>query len=149
VRYRAGSVPRPGDPSPPEIVEAAEQAYRDVIESMDAYDPRSALAAIWSFVRRLNAYVDESAPWTLARDPDAAAQRRLDTVLHTLAEGLRHLAECLSPFIPASADEIFNQLGAADVARRRLPGEWDGELAGQTVKPGGLLFPRLLEVESA
>jgi methionyl-tRNA synthetase len=65
-------------------------------------------------VRRLNRYVEEQAPWRLAKD-DASAQD-LDRVLHTLVEGLRTIAVLLWPYLPASAERLLDALGAPDLS---------------------------------
>ena len=66
---------------------------REVCALLDGADLSGALEAIWQRVRRLNRYVEEQAPWTLAKDPDRAAE--LDRVLASLAEGLRVVAVLL------------------------------------------------------
>ncbi len=62
-------------------------------------------------MRRLNRYVEEQAPWKLAKDEVQAA--RLDAVLHALAAGLRLVAIALSPVIPSTSAEILRRLGRA------------------------------------
>ena len=96
---------------------------------MADYDPQAALDAIWELVKRANQYVEQNAPWTLAKTAkggDAEAAGRLDSVLYNLAESLRLLAVHLAPFLPATADGIAEQLGRADAAesptRRRSAG---------------------------
>lgn len=147
VRYRDGRVPEPAGDEQPALVEPTEKLYADVIAAMDEYDHRTALGAIWAYVRRLNAFVEESAPWQLAKQEDPQSVARLDTVLFSLAEGMRHLAAVLEPFIPTTAAGILDQLGAGDLRSGRLPNPWDRSLAGRTVNPGAVLFPRLLEVD--
>ena len=65
-------------------------------------------------MRRLNRYVEEQAPWQLAKD-EARAQE-LDRVLGTLAEGLRVVSVLLWPYLPASTEQLLEALGAPDVA---------------------------------
>ena len=65
-------------------------------------------------MRRLNRYVEEQAPWQLAKDPERAAD--LDRVLRTLAEGLRVVTVLLAPWIPGAAEKLLDALGAPDIS---------------------------------
>ncbi len=65
-------------------------------------------------MRRLNRYVEEQAPWQLAKDDARAGE--LDRVLRTLAEGLRVVTVLLWPYLPASAERLLGALGAPDLA---------------------------------
>jgi len=69
-----------------------------------------ALDEIWQRVRRLNRYVEESAPWRLAREPERAQE--LDRALRTLAEGLRVIGVLLWPYLPTSSERLLGALGA-------------------------------------
>ena len=64
---------------------------------------------IWERVRRLNRYVEEQAPWKLAKDPDQADHLAL--VLRSLAEGLRTVTVLLHPYLPESTDKLLAALG--------------------------------------
>jgi methionyl-tRNA synthetase len=81
-----------------------------VAECIDGAELTLALEEIWERVRRLNRYVEEQAPWQLAKD-DARAQQ-LDIVLRTLAEGLRSVTVLLAPYLPESAGKLLAALGA-------------------------------------
>jgi methionyl-tRNA synthetase len=72
------------------------------------------LEVLWERVRRLNRYVEEQAPWLLAKDPERAAD--LDRVLRTLAEGLRTLTVLLWPYLPASCERLLEALGTSDLS---------------------------------
>jgi methionyl-tRNA synthetase len=85
-----------------------------VCEHIDRAELTLALDEIWQRVRRLNRYVEEQAPWRIAREPERADE--LDCVLYTLAEGLRTLAVLLWPYLPASSERLLAALGAPDVA---------------------------------
>ena len=76
---------------------------------MDRAEVTQALERIWERVRRLNRYVEEQAPWQLAKDPEKAQQ--LDQTLATLAERLRTLTVLLSPYMPASTAKLLDALG--------------------------------------
>ncbi|MBO7131556.1 MAG: hypothetical protein J6V65_05385, partial [Fibrobacterales bacterium] len=112
-----------------------------------------ALDAAFSLARRANKYIDETAPWVLAKDETKKGE--LQSVMYHLADSLRIVAALFSPFMPKSSEKIAEDLGLSG-----LP-EWDGlfgaDIAGLTVKKSEALFPRIdadkvlpaLEVEAA
>jgi methionyl-tRNA synthetase len=85
-----------------------------VAELIDGVELTSALDEAWKGVRRLNRYVEEQAPWQLAKDPARAGD--LDRVLATLAEGLRVVSVLLHPYLPDSTARLLDALGAPDVS---------------------------------
>ncbi len=80
---------------------------------IDGVEVTQALELIWQRVRRCNRYVEERAPWQLAKDPGAAAQ--LDQTLASLAEGIRVLSVLLHPYMPSSTERLLSALGSVDV----------------------------------
>jgi methionyl-tRNA synthetase len=108
TRYRDGQVPV-ADPDPALAADFA-SLDEEVASLMDRAEVTQALEAIWQRVRRLNRYVEETAPWQLAKDPDAAG--RLDQTLTTLAQHLRALTVLLSSYMPASTQKLLGALGA-------------------------------------
>lgn len=149
-RYRGAIVPKPGPhgPDEQELIQIATGVPGRVDAALDNFDFREALAAIWELVTRANQYVEQTAPWVLAksaREGDPAAERRLDTVLYTLAETLRLLAYHLSPYIPAGCERITSQLGisATDVLPGSNTAAWGGLIAGSRVASPEPIFPRL------
>jgi methionyl-tRNA synthetase len=119
-RYRGGVIPAAANSGLAGEAEKTAAAYR---ERMGRLDLGGALERVWSFVVRANQYVEETAPWKLAKEPALAGQ--LDTVLYGLADGVRRIAEWTEPVMPGIAAQIRRQLGA------------DGKLG--TVAP---LFPK-------
>ena len=121
---------------------------------MDNYQPHLALEEVFKLIQRANKYIDETMPWALAKDP--AKKARLASVLYNLLEALRVSLIMLTPFIPASCDKAFAQIGADEAAQ-----SWDNAAvygvlpAGVEVHKGETLFPRidaqkmLEELESA
>jgi methionyl-tRNA synthetase len=106
---------------------------------IDKAELTGALEVIWQRVRRLNRYVEEQAPWVLAKDDARAAE--LDRVLSTLVAGLRVLAVLLHPYLPESTDKLLGALGVED--RSLACAQWRtsdalGERLGQ-LEP---LFPK-------
>ena len=108
---------------------------------MDRADPTRALELLWQRIRRLNRYVEERAPWQLARDLEAADQ--LDQTLASLAEGLRSISVLLHPYMPASTDKLLDALGAPDTEYgRSLFAERGSGAAVKALEP---LFPKRAE----
>jgi methionyl-tRNA synthetase len=106
-RYREGVVPAVA--RDPALEPEFEGLPQQVAALMDRAEPTLALEQIWRRVRRLNRYVEERAPWQLARDPGDAD--KLDAALATLVEGLRTVNVLLAPFMPASTDKLRDALG--------------------------------------
>jgi len=111
-------------------------------EHFDALDVSGAVDAVWGLVRRLNRYVEEEAPWKLAKDEGAA--ERLDRVLRDLVAGLRLVAICVYPVMPGTATEILRRLGqphqAAGLALQAAT--WD-RVSVAEVEKAPPLFPRI------
>jgi methionyl-tRNA synthetase len=111
-RYRGGELPDVDlDPA---LVAEFDGLAGDVSAFMDRAELTQALDAIWRRVRRLNRYVEEQAPWQLAKDDARAGD--LDRVLRTLAEGLRAVTVLLWPWLPDSAAKLLDALGAPDLS---------------------------------
>jgi methionyl-tRNA synthetase len=108
LRYRDGSIPAVA--TDPELVGAFEGLSADVATLLDRLEVTQALELIWQRVRRLNRYVEERAPWQLARDPESAGA--LDETLASLAEGVRAVSVLLHPYTPTSTARLLDTLGA-------------------------------------
>jgi methionyl-tRNA synthetase len=108
TRYRDGNVP--GVELDPELAAEIDGATTAVCELLDRADLSGALDAIWQRVRRLNRYVEERAPWALAKDPERAAD--LDRVLASLTEALRVVGVLLHPWLPETSAKLLDALGA-------------------------------------
>jgi methionyl-tRNA synthetase len=107
-RYRDGTVPVAQ--MDPELAAEIDAAAGEVSALLDAADLSGALDAIWQRVRRLNRYVEEQAPWALAKDPTRAAE--LDRVLASLIEALRVVTVLLHPWLPATTEKLLATLGS-------------------------------------
>ena len=103
-----------------------------------------ALEEIWLRVRRLNRYVEEQAPWRLAKEPGAEDQ--LSGVLASLVEGLRVVGVLLWPYMPSSMDRLLDALGASSTD---LSGAEFGAGAISEVRSLDALFPKDLPVAEA
>ncbi len=128
-----------------EIVAACVEAYEKVVEYMDGYRIADALEAIFTMLSRANKYIDETTPWSLAKDE--AQKERLGTVLYTLLEAIRWGAVLLKPFIPSTSAEILAELNtnAADYTTIGTPEQFGALVAGERVGDSKVLFARIDE----
>ncbi|HWF25277.1 MAG TPA: class I tRNA ligase family protein, partial [Solirubrobacteraceae bacterium] len=111
-RYRDGAV-RAVDLDP-ELAQAFDGLADEFADLLDRAELTQALDVVWHRVRRLNRYVEERAPWQLARDP--AAADALDQALASLVEGLRVVSVLLHAYMPASVEKLLGALGAPDLS---------------------------------
>jgi methionyl-tRNA synthetase len=121
--------------------ESAEGLGDRVAEAMEAFAFHRALEAIWDFLDAANKYIDEQKPWDLAKR-DREALRR---VLGHCCEALRMAGLYLSPFMPATAANIWAQIGMAEPteqARLKEAGRW-GAAGERRMAKGDALFPRV------
>lgn len=112
VRYRDGVVP--GAPLDDGLRAEFAGLRERIAARFDALELTQALEEIWELVRRLNRFVEERAPWQLAKSDGGADE--LDTVLASLAEGLRVVTVLLHPYIPAATGKLLRALGTPDTA---------------------------------
>jgi methionyl-tRNA synthetase len=135
-RYRNGIVPVRSNELAPDAERAVSRTKQLLVENQ----LQSALETIFGLVTRANQYVDQTAPFKLAKDPSQAA--RLDEVLYNLAEICRILAVLLWPFIPDSAAKIFAQLGLPGVPDKFSLATWGVLAEGAAIGDVAPLFPR-------
>ena len=135
-RWRDGTVPPVAlDPA---IASDLSSVESDVAELLDRVEPSAALEAIWKRVRRLNQYVEETAPWVLAKDP--AGEERLDQVLASLIEGVRVVTVALHAFMPESTERLLAALSEPDTSWSAAACRDSG--SGLRVGPRDPLFPK-------
>lgn len=144
-KYFAGVLETPGAPEGPdaELLELAENTPETVGEMMERRDLAGALAAILRLAGRANKYLEETAPWALAKDPEQRG--RLYTVLYNVAEVLRFATVMVTPFMPGLPERAWLLLGIE--GRPELHAwqslKWGGIPAGTVLKKGDPLFPRI------
>lgn len=143
-KYQQGVLQAPGAPEGPdaELIDLAANTPKLVEEYMNKSEISNAIAAIWQMVGRANKYLEETAPWTLAKN---GQPERLNTVLYNVAEVLRLATVMAAPFMPNLPARVWPQLGIEDKPELHT---WEslrwGKLpAGTTVKRGEVLFPRI------
>ncbi len=110
TRYRGGNVPQVATDQ--ELARDFDALPSQVAALLDRSEPTQALELIWQRVRRLNRYVEERAPWQLAREP--AGSDALDQTLASLAEGVRAVSVLLHPYMPATTTHLLEALGVRD-----------------------------------
>lgn len=142
-KYNDGVVPEAttNDVIDDDLRTIAVGAAKKVEVQMDKFAFNMALEEIWILVRRANKYIDEKAPWVLAKDPEKKPE--LDTVLKNLAEAIRIISILIYPFMHTTSKEIRKQMGLwySDVV-------WEDAfefemMYGEQVKKGDPIFPRL------
>lgn len=111
-----------------------------VDEAMNNYRIPDALEHIWDLINRSNKYIDETQPWVLAKDPEK--KERLGTVLYNLVEALRFIGILVKPYLPDTSDRILAQINASVTGMDTLS-EFNGTKAGDSVRKGEIIFPRI------
>jgi methionyl-tRNA synthetase len=143
ARYRDGAVPVAAPPT--ELTGDFEGLAAGVRDRFDRAELTVALEQVWSRgVRRLNRYVEEQAPWTLAKEGD---DERLDRVLYGLAEGLRVVSVLLHPYMPDTTTRLLRALGQDDTSLERA--ELGAVPGGAVVEKIAPLFPKVEPSEQA
>jgi len=135
-RYRDGIVPAKSD----ELAADAGKAVAETRAHLEKNQLQAALLAIQALVTRANQYVDQTAPFKLAKDP--AQAKRLDEVLYNLAETCRVLAVLFQPFLPGTAAKIYGQLGLPGTPDKFSEAAWGKLEPGHKIGEPAPLFPR-------
>ena len=135
-RYRDGIISAPHDDLSSEAITARD----NLVEQLRANELQAGLMTIWSFVARMNQYVDETAPFKLAKHPDQAD--RLGEVLYNLAEGCRLLSVWLQPYLPTTSRRILEQLNLTTDMVNIAEAGWGGLAEGHKINAPEALFPR-------
>ena len=141
-KYCGGVVPqaKTHDETDEDLKNIAVSAASKVSDEMDKFAFNMALERIWTVVRRANKYIDEKAPWILAKDE--AKKDELDTVMNHLAETLRIVSILIYPFMHTTSEKIRKQLGIeGDIIWE--DSEVFNMMNGEQVKKGEQIFPRL------
>jgi methionyl-tRNA synthetase len=144
-QYANGKIPKPQRKGGilKEIASGLPQKVESALSELAFH---RALTDIWQLVEQTNKYIEESAPWKLAKDP--GQQDQLGTVLYTTAEALRILSLFLYPFIPQTCENIARQLGirpnrlfTPEGLKREY--RWGLLKTGTSISKGQALFPRI------
>lgn len=143
-KYHGGIVANAGvnEAIDAELQSLVKSTVEQYIKDMDNMEINSAIKGVWALISRANKYIDETAPWILAKDETKAA--RLQTVMYNLAETLRIVAILIAAFIPCTSPKIYTQLGL-NVPEEFLLADavWGGIADGTKVQKGEPLYPRI------
>ena len=132
--------PQPFDAELREMALKLRDAYE---QDMESFAPHKALDEVFHVIQRANKYIDENAPWALAKDMEANGAR-LAHVLYNLLEAARICGILLTPFMPESCEKLFAQIGAPAESRTwDAAAEWGVLPETAAVTKGENLFPRL------
>ena len=130
-----------------EFIALVNETVAGYSDAMDHMELNQAIKDVWNLIGRANKYIDETAPWILAKDP--AQAERLQAVMYNLAEALRIIAILIAPFVPVTAPKIYEQLGLGKPESFFMADAAWGKLAtGTKVQKGEPLFPRIEVTEA-
>lgn len=127
-----------------QIKELWKETLESVEKSMSKLEFSKALEAIWKFISRMNKYIDETMPWALAKDEDK--KPRLAVVMNNLVEALYKVAVLVYPYMPESAQKIWEQLGfSEDIKDAKLSevSPWEVIKEGHNLGEAKPIFPRI------
>ena len=144
IKYFGGVLPaeREAEDADCELNTMAGELRAKYEKLMDAFQTQAALEEVFKVVSRANKYIDETAPWILAKDE--AKRARLATVMYNLLEALRICTQLLTPFMPESTAKAADQLGVpAGLRTWEAAGKWGVLPAEVAVQKGETLFPRI------
>ena len=143
-KYFDGKLPAPSSIN--DLDQTFIDLFADTIVKVDTHLNNMAfnktLMAIWELISAANKYIDETAPWSLAKE--AKQRERLATVMYNLLESIRIIALLIAPFMPATGKKILQILGC-DHSNLTLDGQdqWGGLVSGTSIEKAAPLFPRI------
>ena len=144
IKYFDGTLPeeKQSDPMDDELISMAKSLRETVDKCMDNTTLNLALAEIFKVISRANKYIDETAPWVLAKD--GANKPRLAAVLYNLLESIRISTSLLSAFMPSTMPKVWEQIGAAaDDVSYENAAKFGVLPQNITVHKGDIIFPRI------
>ena len=128
-----------------DLIRVCCECHDKYLACMDSYHIADAVAAVFDLLSRANKYIDETTPWTLAKDE--ANKERLGTVMYNLLEAIRWGAVMLLPLLPTTANEVLGMLGTDVCGFETIgtPDKFCGIVAGSEVADSKVLFARIDE----
>ena len=143
-KYFGGTLPSPGSATSTDqaFIDRFPAAVAAVEQHMSDLAFNKALQAIWDLVSAANKYIDETAPWSLAKKEED--RERLGTVMYNLLEAIRLIALLVAPFMPETGEKTLDLLGQGDNGTQ-LNGQdgWGGLKPGASIQKAEPLFPRI------
>ncbi len=146
-KYFSSQVPSVSDElrlAPNPLREISDTLYAEYDTAMTGVDFTAAAAAVQKLAERVNLYIEESAPWNLAKDSETADE--LAAVIYNALEAIRIIALYMAPLMPNTSAEVYHRLSLGDITEVtdiEAAGAWGGLPAGNAVEIGEPLFPRL------
>jgi len=142
-KYLEGRAPEPGgeEKEDKELIQKVKGLFERVIKYYDKLGLNSVLGAIWEVIEYANRYIEKTAPWKLEKTD----RKRLETVLYNLLETLRIVAFYILPFMPQTAERIWERLGMEEkIYNQKIEeAQWGRLKSGTRIKTGKPLFPRI------
>ncbi|MBQ6467937.1 MAG: methionine--tRNA ligase [Clostridia bacterium] len=141
-KYFGGTIPAErvkGEPDD-DLIALAAKTKTDAENSLDGLCFADSLSAIWKFISRTNKYIDETTPWTLAKEESSIP--RLAQVIYNLCESIRIISVLIAPFLPETSDKIRQQLGLGAIEDWEECGVF-GKESTYSVQKGEIIFPRI------
>jgi methionyl-tRNA synthetase len=147
-KFCQATIPEPGQAEPldEELKVIAKGLPKQVDDALNKFEFSTALSAIWKLVNKANKYIEETAPWALAKDP--AKTKRLHTVMYNLVEAIRISTVFISPFMPNTPAKVWAQLGLSEHTEAHTWESilsWGGTPSGVKISRGEPIFPRIEE----
>lgn len=144
ARYAGGVVPACEVEEVPEteLRTLWEQTRDEVIRLCDGFQFHTALDRTLTFIKAINRYVEQRAPWKLAKSAEPKDQALLRTSLATMTEALRLGVTLLAPVMPATREKVYAALGHTQAPKWSDELQWGASLVGAKLQPGLVLFPR-------
>ncbi len=150
-KFCDGKIPEPSSmqDEDTELFDLAARIPGEVEELLEKMEMAGSLAKIWELVNKSNKYIEDMAPWSLAKNPDTKA--RLGTVMYNLAEVIRIVAVLCTPYMPTLPNKIYQQLGISD--NKEIHGwdsakKWGSIPYGVEINRGESIFPRIQPEEA-
>ena len=126
------------------LQEYVQEKIKEFEEDMESIHISNALSRIWEIISRSNKYIDETAPWVLAKSENEEDREKLKSVMYHLIENLRIIAVLLQPFMPETAEKMFKQLGIKNELKSWNSVQKYGKIeSGKVIEKGEPLFMRL------
>ena len=126
-----------------QLIDTCKQTVTKYYEKMDQLRVADAIDTVFDLLRRSNKYIDETSPWTLAKQPENKA--RLNTVLYNLLESIRVASVLLTPFMPETSKEVFRQINTEKTDFASIETWGNYEKNNKVVETTNVLFARVDE----
>ena len=126
-----------------QLIDTCKQTVTKYYEKMDQLRVADAIDTVFDLLRRSNKYIDETSPWTLAKQPENKA--RLNTVLYNLLESIRVASVLLTPFMPETSKEVFRQINTEKTDFASIETWGNYEKNNKVVENTNVLFARVDE----